>query len=116
MQAESSAELRVTATSLHDQTILINPASEWDLRVQIVDSNGRQVPLTDYGRRVAAEERWGSLRKHTLARAEQFTQSLDLSKLYALSGGSAYRVTVFREAVVGGRTVELQATTTIQIP
>src|SRR5262245_53240088 len=83
--AGKATELQITMTNLQDQPVLVyQTTSEWDLRVQIREVNGRQVPLTDYGRRMATQLRSGSLKKHTLARGEQFTQSLDLSKLYEL--------------------------------
>jgi len=109
-------ELQIAVTNLQDQSLLIHQTlAEWDLRLDIRDANGQQVTLTDYGRHVATVERSGSLRKHTLARDQQFTQSIDLGKVYELTSGS-YSITVFRDVFLGEKTVELKTTTTIRIP
>jgi len=109
-----STELRVKVTNLKlAQVSIVRTAAEFALRIRITGQNGREPPLTKYGKGLLAFQD-GSRVRTGLAQHETLTEVLDLEKLYELAPGT-YAVTVSRDILIGERKVELQAKTTIKV-
>lgn len=109
-------ELLVKIVNLGYPTLTVTQLkADEDLRVQIVTWDGREPPLTEYGRRRRQEERSGNLRIVEVKTGESLIESRDLREVYNLPRGT-YTVSVAREVIVNNKKIELQAKIKIAAP
>jgi hypothetical protein len=92
-------DIAVKNVSDHDVRSLVSyPLALFKIRISFPD--GRDVPLTMWGRREVLDSPGGSLSDRTLHPGEQVSVRVMLSRLFDLSLGGAYKINVRTKVII----------------
>jgi hypothetical protein len=107
--------LKVTITNANLPLVMLFETDERDFKIEVTTDAGQEVNMTDYGRRLFANQEVFRRVSKALKMGQSYSQELDLRPLFDLKSGT-YNVALSRAVMVNDTRVPLQATTRITIP